>query len=59
MNTSNRTRRIGFGSTSLSGVSRKRIGTPHWSSMLTDVVLAAAWAAMIPGLLWLGAVGGF
>ena len=28
-------------------------------AMLLDVCLVAAWGATIPGLLWLGAAGGF
>jgi hypothetical protein len=28
-------------------------------AMLVDVCLVAAWGASIPGLMWLGAAGGF
>lgn len=28
-------------------------------SMFIDICLATAWAAMIPGLMWLGVAGGF
>jgi hypothetical protein len=28
-------------------------------AMVTDICLVAAWGAMIPGLMWLGAAGGF
>jgi len=28
-------------------------------SMLADICLVLVWGAMIPGLMWLGAAGGF
>ena len=28
-------------------------------SMMADICLVAVWGATIPGLMWLGAVGGF
>ncbi len=58
MNTIHRTGRSGPWSSS-STPSRGRAGSPGLATMVTDVVLAAAWAAMIPGLLWLGVAGGF
>lgn len=33
--------------------------SPTRGVILVDICLAAAWGAMIPGLMWLGAAGGF
>lgn len=32
---------------------------PTRASMLADIVLVVFWGVSIPGLMWLGAVGGF
>lgn len=34
-------------------------GAPTRKSMLADVVMVMFWGASIPGLMWLGAAGGF
>jgi len=36
-----------------------RRGELNTRTMFLDVCLVAAWGATIPGLLWLGAAGGF
>lgn len=36
-----------------------RTGRLTRGAMVTDVCLVAAWGATIPGLMWLGAAGGF
>lgn len=35
------------------------LGTPSRKGMLADVVMVMFWGASIPGLMWLGAAGGF
>ncbi|MBP6018150.1 MAG: hypothetical protein KA735_01540 [Burkholderiaceae bacterium] len=59
MNTVHRIGRSERRSSSRSGSYRGSVSSPGLVTMVTDVVLAAAWAAMIPGLLWLGVAGGF
>lgn len=59
MNTGHRAGRYIRGTGASSIVSRQHSGSPGLMTMVTDVVLAAVWAAMIPGLLWLGVAGGF
>lgn len=38
---------------------RKPPATLTRGTMLSDVCLVVVWAASIPGLMWLGAAGGF
>lgn len=45
--------------TSSAGTHQKRRTKQGGLAIFMDVVLAAAWAAMIPGLMWLGVAGGF
>lgn len=33
--------------------------SPTRGAILVDICLVTAWGAMIPGLMWLGAAGGF
>lgn len=40
------------------GVTKPRNGLTR-GGMVADVVLVIFWGASIPGLMWLGAVGGF
>ena len=37
----------------------KNTSRPSRGAMLSDVCLVVVWAATIPGLMWLGAAGGF
>lgn len=39
--------------------SRGSAAQPALRTILADICLVAAWAAMIPGLMWLGVAGGF
>lgn len=34
-------------------------GALSWKAKVADVVLVVVWGATIPGLMWLGAAGGF
>jgi hypothetical protein len=36
-----------------------RIGWRRLAALAGDVLMVLAWAAMIPGMMWLGAVAGF
>ncbi|MCB5364023.1 hypothetical protein H0484_09720 [Pusillimonas sp. CC-YST705] len=38
---------------------RQQTGRLTRGAMLADVVLVMVWGASIPGLMWLGAAGGF
>lgn len=38
---------------------RKNRGSLSRGTMVSDVFLVVVWAATIPGLMWLGAAGGF
>jgi hypothetical protein len=38
---------------------RLACGSLSRGAMLTDVLLVLVWGASIPGLMWLGAAGGF
>lgn len=38
---------------------RKNRNTLSRGTMVSDVCLVVVWAASIPGLMWLGAAGGF
>lgn len=36
-----------------------RIGWRRLAALAGDVLMVLAWAAMVPGMMWLGAVAGF